>query len=174
MQAKVLVAVVYGLGDAMAETWPTGQRQLVAWFKALGVDTGESPYDPSARNAIYYFLRSVPGAKIAIIGDSLGANNAPLYAEDQAPRKVDFIGGFQPSLYGQGVNPASGLIAVPSNVLHGMCIWDPVFADTSGLGNAHWEPSKGIDVLERRGAHPDDWGTSQQLMFTAAKQALGL
>lgn len=167
------VVIMYGMGGAVAETWPAGERLLVSKFKELGADTGESPYMPEDRQKIFDFLRGYRG-KRAIIGDSLGANNAPLYADDLSPEKVDFIGGFQPSLYGQGVNPVSHEITVPPNVVAGMCIWDPVFADTGGLGNAHWAASRGIDVLERRGAHPDDWGTSQAIMLVAAKKALGL
>ena len=42
------------------------------------------------------------------------------------------------------------------------CIWDAVFIETGGLGNAHYVRRK---QTRSCGAHPDDWGCSQDPMY---------
>jgi hypothetical protein len=84
---------------------------------------------------------------------------------------VDFAGGFQPSAWdpiGQG--PITNReIVVAKNVRVAHCVWDPVFLDTGGLGNAHYVVTPGaktkLTLTQHQGAHPDDWGYSQDLMF---------
>lgn len=80
---------------------------------------------------------------------------------------IDFVGGFQPSLYDPRVH--NGVIAVPTNVVKAHCIYDPNFVDTGGLGAARYVLPPGsktiLTVTQHPGAHPDDWGVSQDMMF---------
>lgn len=162
---KARVALIGGQGWPLTETQaglPTLQKRLQA--KGVEVQT----FAHNARQDIHDWLHDFHGFR-ALIGDSLGAGAAALYAGDLSGT-VDLVGGFQPSAWdpiGQGpVNDRQ--IVVAKNVLVAHCIWDPVFADTAGLGNAHYVKSSDatkLTLTEHRGAHPDDWGYAQDLMF---------
>jgi len=142
---------------------PTLQKRL----HDQGVELQTFAHD--ARQAIHDWLRSFSGFR-GLIGDSLGAGAAALYSGDLSGA-VDFAGGFQPSAWdpiGRGpTNNREIVVAKNVNVAH--CIWDPVFADTLGFGNAHYVITPGAEtkltLTQHRGAHPDDWGYSQDLMF---------
>ncbi len=92
---------------------------------------------------------------------------------------VDFVGGFQPSDWdpiAQG--PLHNkTVTVAKNVLVAHCIWNPAFIETGGLGNAHYVITPGaktkLTTTEHHGAHPDDWGYSQDLMFNHVMQLIG-
>jgi hypothetical protein len=139
------------------------QRRL----SAQGVEVQTFAHD--ARQEIHDWLHGHSGFR-ALIGDSLGAGAAALYSGD-LDGAVDFAGGFQPSAWdpiGQG--PITNReIVVAKNVQVAHCIWDPVFLDTGGLGNAHYVVTPGaktkLTLTQHQGAHPDDWGYSQDLMF---------
>jgi hypothetical protein len=128
------------------------------------------------RQGISSFLAGATGF-VGLIGDSLGAGAAALYAGD-IKGLVDFVGGFQPSAWdpiGQG--PISGrTILVAANVKVAHCIWNPVFVETGGLGNAHYVVHSGsktvLTTTEHHGMHPDDWGYAQNLMVNHVSQLL--
>ena len=69
-----------------------------------------------------------------------------------------------------------GIIAVPENVKLAMCIYDPYWIDTLGLGQAHYElvPNTGTKLItiQHRSRHPDDWGWAQDQVFNQIKSLL--
>jgi len=168
--AVARIAIVYGLGGAAFDPL-SGERHLTARLQEIGVNTGESPYQHYDSQKVYNFLKE--GVALffrGIIGDSLGACNAPLFAQNLYPLTVNYIAGFQPSQYGIHC-------PVPRNVEVAHCIYDPVWMDTFGLGAYCWELAAGnhktkLLVTQHRGAHPDDWGYSQELVFNEVKGLL--
>lgn len=161
------IALIGGQGWPLTETvagLPTLQRSL----QYLDVEVQTFAHD--ARQAIRDWLHGYKGFR-GLIGDSLGAGAAALYPGD-LDGVVQFAGGFQPSAWDPiGNGPLNErIIVVAKNVNVAHCIWDPWFVDTGGLGNAHYVVSPDsktkLTVTEHRGAHPDDWGYSQDLMFT--------
>lgn len=162
------IALIGGQGWPATETvlgLPTLQKRL----QAEGFDV--QSYSRLWREQIRDWLIDTP-SPIALIGDSLGAGAAAIYAKDLAPRLVQFVGGFQPSAWDPvGEGPTTDrIIPVSINVTFAYCIWDPVFLDTGGLGNAHYVIAPGqktsLSLTEHRGAHPDDWGYAQDLMVS--------
>jgi hypothetical protein len=99
-------------------------------------------------------------------GDSLGAGSAAQYPGD-VDGPVDFVGGFQPSIY--DARAQGGYIEVAKEVTRAHCIYDPVWSDTLGLGYAQYKAAPNsktkLIVTQHRGAHPDDWGYSQDILF---------
>lgn len=164
---KARIALIGGQGWPLTET-EAGLPTLEARLRAKGIDARTFAHD--ARQPIHDFLNVTVDFR-ALIGDSLGAGASALYAGDLRDQ-MDFVGGFQPSAWdpiGQGpIN--SRIIVVARNVLVAHCIYDPNFADTGGLGNAHYVITPGsatrLTVTAHYGAHPDDWGYAQDLMFT--------
>jgi len=162
----VKIAVVYGLGGKIFDP-PSGQAHLLDRLKEIGIEAAF--YEHYDSQGVYDFMKS-PAEFRGIVGDSLGACNAPLFAQ-QYGKRVDYIAGFQPSLY--GVHQP-----VPSNVVRAHCIYDPYWIDTGGLGAYRWELAPGnhttkLIVTEHRGAHPDDWGYSQDMVFHEIKSLIG-
>jgi len=170
----IKIAIVYGLGGILFDP-PSGERQLTQRLKASGhkIDVGASPYDYTASQAIHEFLRGADWK--GIIGDSFGADYAPGYARSLMPEKVDFLAGFQPSLYASDV-VVNGLVMLPKNVVLAHCIYDPNWLDTGGLGAAQYDVPTGsptkLLTTKHRGAHPDDWGTSQNMIFSQVMNLL--
>lgn len=70
-----------------------------------------------------------------------------------------------------------GKITLPANIKQAHCIRDPDWIDTEGLGYAQWvvaDPKKTrLLTTEHRGAHPDDTGYAQNLVFAEVKQLIG-
>lgn len=169
---KSRVALIGGQGWPLTET-AAGLPALAKRLQAVGVEVNTFAHD--ARQQIHDYLAGFVGFR-GLIGDSLGAGAAALYAGDIS--QADFVGGFQPSAYdpiGQGpLNDRT--ITVAKNVAVAHCIWDPVFFDTFGFGYAHYVVAPGaktkLTVTEHRGAHPDDWGYSQDLMFNHLMQCI--
>ena len=169
------VALIGGQGYPLTET-QAGLPTLKQRLNAKGIDTGAGPFPHTARQQIRDWLYHYKGFR-ALIGDSLGAGAAALYAGD-LDGDVDFVGGFQPSAWDPiGSGPInSRMIVLPSNVKIAHYIWDPMWADTAGLGNAHYVISNTrtkLTTTEHRGAHPDDWGYAQDLMFNHLMQVIG-
>jgi hypothetical protein len=161
------IALIGGMWWPVTETnagLPTFQARL----RANGAEV--QTYSHSARQQIRDWLYGYKGFR-ALCGDSLGAGASALYAGDLTDGLVQFAGGFQPSDWdpiAQG--PLNNKeVVVSKNVVIAHCIWDPVFIDTVGLGNAHYVVAPGAKTVvmntEHRGAHPDDWGWSQDLML---------
>lgn len=169
------IALIGGQGWPVTETI-SGLPTLQTRLKAEGVDARTFAHD--ARTPIRDFLYHYAGF-VGLIGDSLGAGAAALYAGDQVPQRVDFVGGFQPSAWDPiGRGPLNDhTITVAKNVVVAHCIWDPVFGDTGGLGNAHYVLPDGsmtkLTLTQHQGAHPDDWGYSQDLMFAHVMVCIG-
>jgi hypothetical protein len=166
------VAIIFGLGGSWLDP-QGGEVYLAQRCKAIGLDVGPSPFTYSDSQGVYDFLKSADWR--AIIGDSFGADYGPQYAGNMAPVKIDYMAGFQPSMYADDVR--NGTITVPANVVTAHCIRDPDWADTGGLGYAEWvaENAKATRLLttEHRGAHPDDTGYAQDLVFAEIKQLIG-
>jgi hypothetical protein len=165
---SAFAAIIYGLGGGWLDP-AGGETQLVARFKAIGIETGNSPYNYYDSQPIYDFLSPHVGHFRIIIGDSLGACNAPGYAG--MFKSIDYIAGFQPSWYGAH-------IPVPAVVKRAHCIYDPYWIDTGGLGAYEWEVAPGnkttkLLVTAHRGAHPDDYGYSQDIVFNEVKALVG-
>ena len=168
MTINAKIALFYGLGGAVVEWWSNGERLLQQRFQSKGIDALLLNWDQ--HQEAYNFLHGFTGFR-GLIGDSLGAGSAAQYAGD-LEGTVNFVGGFQPSMDDTRtvvVSPGVGQITVPANVLRAHCIHDSVWLDTLGLGQAVYieaDPAKTkLLVTDHRGAHPDDWGYSQDIMF---------
>lgn len=170
---KAKIAVIEGLGFTWLDS-RAGQVYLIELLRTLGVDIGGSPYHYADSQGIHDFLRETVAWR-GIIGDSFGADYGPQYAGEMKPIQVDYCAGFQPSMYADDVR--NGVVTVPSNVKYAHCIRDPVWADTGGLGFATWkaENPKETMLIEtlHRGAHPDDTGPMQNLIFAEVKHLIG-
>jgi NAD(P)-dependent dehydrogenase (short-subunit alcohol dehydrogenase family) len=95
---------------------------------ALGIDIAGSPYQETDQDKIVDVIVAAHNKvhKIIIGGDSLGANNTPAVAA--AARQimgVDYIFGFQPSLYGVHNQ-------ITPNVIQARCIYNPDWLETGG------------------------------------------
>jgi hypothetical protein len=162
------IALIGGQGYPLTET-QAGLPTLKASLNAKKVDTGVGPFPHTARQQIRDWLYGFRGFR-ALIGDSLGAGAAALYAGD-LDGNVDFVGGFQPSAWDPVAQGPIGdkTVTVAKNVLAAHCIWNPAFIETGGLGNAHYVITAGsktvLTTTEHHAVHPDDWGWSQALMF---------
>lgn len=166
------VALIGGQGWPATETL-AGLPALEFRLHKAGFEARQ--FSHLARKDIRDWLYHHPGFR-GLIGDSLGAGAAALYARDLLGEEVDFVGGFQPSAWDPiGEGPTNNrIIVVSPNVKVAHCIWDPVFVDTAGLGNAHYVVSSHAKTIltttEHRGPHPDDWGYAQDLMFNHLMQ----
>jgi hypothetical protein len=80
-------------------------------------------------------VRKLPLMDKLVIGPcvSLGANEGPLICESLLGfRDVDLLIGIQPSMFGRKN-------LVPSNVIKAVCIYNPIYFMTWGLGAYLWE-----------------------------------
>lgn len=165
-------AIIFGLGGGWLDP-KGGEVYLAQRCKAIGIDVGPSPFNYADSQGVYDFLKVADWR--AIIGDSFGADFGPQYAGNLAPAKIDFLAGFQPSMYATDIR--NGTITVPANVVNAHCIRDSVWTDTGGLGYATWvaENPKATRLLitDQRGAHPDDTGYAQDLIFAQIKELIG-
>lgn len=161
------VALMGGMGYPLTETqagMPTLKTRLetLAHIEVLLVNWAE-------RQQVYNFLHGFDGFR-ALAGDSLGAGSAAQYAGD-LKGDVQFVAGFQPSLYDS--RAVHGYITVAANVTRATCIYDPRWIDTMGLGNAQYIVAHGaktkLMTIQHHGAHPDDWGWSQNVVFEQLK-----
>ena len=165
------VAIIFGLGGGWLDP-RGGEVYLLARAKASGFVVPDQPFSYDDSQGVYNFLKDADWR--AIIGDSFGADFGPQYAGSLP--KVDYLAGFQPSMYATDIR--NGTITVPSNVVVAHCVRDPVWIDTGGLGYATWvaeNPKKTrLLITEHRGAHPDDTGYAQDLIFAELKQLAGV
>ncbi len=169
------IALIGGQGWPVTETM-AGLPTLSSRLMTKGVEV--KTFSHLARQDIRNWLWHYVGFR-GLIGDSLGAGASALYAGDLTDGPVDFVGGFQPSDWdpiAQG--PLHNkTVTVAKNVLVAHCIWNPAFIETGGLGNAHYVITPGaktkLTTTEHHGAHPDDWGYSQDLMFNHVMQLIG-
>jgi hypothetical protein len=152
----ICVADLYGLGGFATSP---GMRMLSDKIKALGTSfVVLGPYDQSFWQQAADDLGKRPSNNIiGAVGYSLGANNVVAIAAALG-RKLDYIAGIQPSYWGLGAD-WSGSITVPPNVGAALCIYNPSFAATGGLGYARYAAPLGfIGKLQTKTTvdlHPD-------------------
>lgn len=150
------ICIMFGLGGQYFDP-AMGEVYLVARLKALGVDTAASPYQYNDFAAIEAALLAAhaKGNKIGVGGDSLGANNGPAIAQALRTRiGLDYLFGFQPSLYGAHV-------LVPRSVVEARCIYNPNFLTTGGLGAYEWQKEANntrtkLRIVTNNDMHPGD------------------
>jgi len=151
---SIVIADLYGLGGLATSP---GILTLADKIKALG--TGFlvlGPYDQNDWQQAADDLGKRPtGDLIGAVGYSLGANNVVEIALALG-RKLDFIAGIQPSYWGVDW---SGGITLPANVGTALCIYNPYFAATFGLGYARYVAPVAfpgtLKVVLTNDLHPD-------------------
>ncbi len=163
---RAFAFVSYGMGGAALDP-AGGEVVLVAKIKALGVDVGQSPYLYSDVQLISNAILATPEGSIIIVGgDSLGANNAPYIATSiRARRGVDYLFGFQPSVWGYHST-------VPASVVEALCIYNPTWIETFGLGDYAWPLEGGnhrtkIRYIQNSDPHPGDSDPAMQAVIVA-------
>jgi hypothetical protein len=163
------LAIVYGLGGGWLDP-KGGEDTLDARCKAVGFVVPAAPFSYTDSEGIYQFLKDADWR--GLIGDSAGASFAGQYAQSLAPTKLNYLAGFQPSA-DMGLGDS---ISIPNNVVYAHVVRDPDWFDTAGLGYAKWVVTKPTVLIEtdHRGAHPDDYGTMQDLIFADVKQKAGV
>lgn len=156
--------ISFGLGGAVFDP-ASGETELVARCKSIGVDVRGSPYQWSDIAEIANDIVATPdGTRIVVGGDSLGANEAPQIAQLVRHRKgIDLLFGFQRSEYGVQV-------AVPKNVIKAVNVYNPIWLETVGLGDDPWTLEDGnsrtvLRSIPIEAAHPDDFGVAQDIVF---------
>lgn len=157
-----VACIMFGLGGQAFDP-AGGEVVLCERVKALGVDIAGSPYQCSDTNAIASVLLAAGarGAKLIVGGDSLGANNGPYIAQSIRQHVgLDYLFGFQPSLYGVHV-------AVPRSVVEARCIYNPNVIETFGLGAYCWELEAGnvrtkLRIVTNSDMHPGDDDVAMQ------------
>lgn len=160
---KARIVLFYGLGGSAIEWWANGERLLQKRFQDKGCDCLLLNWDQ--RQEAYNYMHGFGGFR-GYLGDSLGAGSAAQYPGDLST-PVHFSGGFQPSM--DDARATKGIITVAKNVIQAHAIHDPVWLETMGLGQAQYEKAADAKIVVmntiHRGAHPDDWGYSQDLLF---------
>ena len=162
------IVLFYGMGGAFFEWWSDGEQLLRKRLIDLGAEVQLLGWNQ--RTEAHDFFGSFTGFR-GLIGDSLGAGSAAQYASDlNGP--VDFVGGFQPSM--DDMRAEHGIILVSPNVVRAHCVYDPIWADTLGLGQAQYEITPGSSTIllttQHRAMHPDDAGYSQNIIFNEVRE----
>jgi hypothetical protein len=133
--ARIFAFISYGQGGAVVDSVLAGDGigRLVQRIRSLGVDAAPRPFGWDQYESTAAAIKQLPPEhKIIIGGASLGANMAPWIAAAVYPRPVDLIFGIQPSLYG-------GKYPISKNVRNALCIYNPVWLMTLGLGAYQWQ-----------------------------------
>ncbi len=169
MAKKARMVLMGGMGFPATET-PGGLPKLASRLEAIGVEVLLIGW--KARQEAYNCMNGFKGWR-GYAGDSLGAGSAGQYPGD-VKSSVDFAAGFQPSTY--DARSHNGIQVIAANLVRAHCIYDPHWFDTMGLGQAHWQEAHGSKTIlmltQHRGAHPDDWGYSQDIIFNEIKGQL--
>lgn len=171
MKAKMVL--MGGMGYPLTET-PWGMPQLKKRLEAIGITIWLGSWKD--RQEAYDFAHGWEGW-LGYAGDSLGAGSAAQYPGD-VKRPVQYVAGFQPSMWDERAkgNPRGYFITVAPNISRCHAIYDPDWIDTGGLGYCEYKPSVGAKTIclntAHRGAHPDDWGWSQDIVFNEIKGQL--
>lgn len=124
-------ADLYGMWGPVTDP---GARTVTAEVAAIpGANVHRSPYrDYDLQDAADDLETAPTNHALAILGSSLGGNNGPeLAAAFDGKRTIDFLAGFQPSSYGAHTT-------VPKNVKVAICIFNPNWIITFGLGDYEW------------------------------------
>jgi len=153
---SIVIADLYGLGGL---TTSPGMLTLAGKIKQLGANfIVLGPYDQDDWPQAAADLNARPsGDLIGAVGYSLGANNVVEIAAELG-RRIDYIGGIQPSYWGLGVD-WSGVITLPPNVGYALNIYNPNFVATCGLGYARYAAPAGffgrLQLVATADLHPD-------------------
>jgi hypothetical protein len=156
MSKTVCVADLFGLGGLATSP---GMLTLAGKIKKLGSNfVVLGPYDPSAWQQAADDLNKRPRSDlIGAVGYSLGANNI-VQISAEIGHNIDYVGGVQPSYWGLGAD-WSGVITLPPNVGSALCIYNPYFAATFGLGYVRYAAPAGfagkLQLLTTDDLHPD-------------------
>ena len=163
------LAIVYGLGGGWLDP-KGGEDYLLERCKAVGFIVPPTPFTYTDSQGIYTFLKNADWR--GLIGDSAGASFAGEYAKYLAPTKLDYLAGFAPSA-DMGLGDE---IEIPPNVVYAHVVRDPLWIRTAGLSYAKWVVTKPTVLIEtdHAGAHPDDFGVMQDLIFAEVKQKAGV
>ncbi len=170
--AEKRMVLMGGMGYPLTET-PMGMPAFKARLEAIGFVVLLISW--KQRQDAYNFMHGFVGWR-GYGGDSLGAGSAGEFPGD-VKGDVDFATGFQPSMddvrthvvkYPDGSH--AGIQTIAANIVRAHCIYDPRWIDTLGLGQAQWATPHGAKttllITQHHGAHPDDWGYSQDLIFS--------
>jgi len=194
--SEVDLTVSFGMGGSSVDDAASGgygENYLVRRCHAVPhINVMRSPYTWDAAQARFDDIRAAkkknPSARIAMVGDSLGDNalGSDLKNLESAGIGVDFIGGFQGSVWGQHTS-------VGVNCKRAMLIFNPYFWQTAGLGDfplplvyppdvkkgeslydGKWRlGNRGqtwVRYVQIEAPHPDDWGLAQDIIFAELKQ----
>jgi hypothetical protein len=172
MTPKAFAWISYGMGGAALDP-DGGEVLLTQKIKALGIDVGSSPYLYSDVEKICTEIDATPlGSVIIVGGDSLGANNAPYIAQTiRFRRGVDYLFGFQPSVWGYHSS-------VPRSVVQALCIYNPTWLSTLGLGDYPWPLDEdnartAIRYIKTSDPHPgDNDGPMQDIIVSDIKNVI--
>ena len=175
MEAWMKVAVVFGQFGAAAD--PVNLPAFEQRIQQAGHETILVQHTDTQK--VYDFKPD------AIVGASLGAGVAPIMAGYLQPRKIRFVGGFQPSDYDpvmhdvaiqDGDDLITRAVTVPANVQEALCFRNPIIAITGGLGHAAYvaaDPKRTrLITLQRPDIHPGDFGEAQDIMVQRVLEAL--
>lgn len=169
-----VACIMFGMGGATFDP-AGGEVVLCEKIKALGIDIAASPYQCTDSQAISDVLTKAhaAGAKLILGGDSLGANNTPYIAAMlRATLGLDYIFGFQPSLYGVHY-------PITPNVVTARCIYNPNPLETFGLGAYEWQLAAAntrtkLNITTNSDFHPgDDDVAMQALVIADIKKVIG-
>jgi hypothetical protein len=156
MAKTLVIADLYGLGGL---TTSPGMLTLAEKISKLGSNfVVLGPYLQDAWEQAAADLDKRPASDlIGAVGYSLGANNVVEIAAELG-RAVAYIAGIQPSYWGLGVDWL-GSIALPPNVGSALCIYNPAFAATFGLGYARYAAAAGfarqLRLMTTADLHPE-------------------
>lgn len=164
------IALMGGMGYPYTEM-QAGMPTLKTTLEALGAEVILVNW--AERQSVYNFMHGYNGFR-AYLGDSLGAGSAAQYPGD-VDGPVNFAGGFQPSVY--DARSHSGYMDVAKNVENAVCIYNPSFIETMGLGAAQYRVAPyaktKLLTIQHYAPHPDDWAYSQGVMLAHLKPLMG-
>jgi hypothetical protein len=171
MATKAYAYIMFRLGGAALDP-SGGEAVFTRRIAALDINVGNSPYQCTDVQTIVNGIMAAPSdAKIIVGGDSLGANNTPYVCQALiGHRKIDYIFGFQPSLYGMHA-------LIPANVVEARCIYNPNPLATAGLGAYQWACAEGntttkLHIITTSDPHPGDDDIAMQNLILADIQRI--
>jgi hypothetical protein len=163
------MAVVFGLGGGWLDP-SGGEVYLLSRYKSIGLVVPDVPFIYSNSQGIYDFLKDADWR--GSTADSFGADYE---VNDFGNLPIDYCAGFQPSMYADDVR--NGVITLPANIKYAHCIRDSIWVQTGGLGYAKWiaanPKTTTVVTTDHPGAHPDDFGVMQDLIFAEVKARIG-
>jgi hypothetical protein len=163
------MAVTFGLGGGWLDP-RGGEVYLLQRYKTIGLIVPDVPFAYTNSQGIYDFLKDADWR--GSTADSFGAD---YQVNDFGTLPIDIAIGFQPSMFADDVR--NGAITLPTNIKYAHCVRDPIWIQTLGLGYAKYvaaDPKKTrVITTEHEGAHPDDFGYAQDLIFNEVRGLVG-